>query len=1056
LFFHSSVMANDDHDAEQASLPTTATSIATSAKMIIDSTAHDVSTITSTSSAAPVKTGRFSGLLSRLKQQPKPQQQQPQQLQASTPTVSSSSTIDTLDEVVKVNADEFNAGVIAAGIGGGLADQTCTIDISTTSTHELKQTSKDNDILDQIRATDAAQSSISSSLSLSKSESTKPNDQKPSVVGCRDTSNVNLTTAQWNETPSKPQVPISGTTLSDLHREPFLPIDQAPAAVLIAESQSPCTSSSNSLATATSQMECDLNPTESQFVSSVPKLSSKFEDNRKGEEETLVEGGVVATSQCAEVDMEDGELEEGELQIDDIASREIGDGADQHEYHNDQSASSKKRKVEGETEADDDVLMVAGQQPAKKKSKRGGKKHKLGHHEQDDELPTQHQQPQQNTSQKQQQRAQKSDKKNFVYVCKICSVPGHHITNCPNFVKCPDPSMQPPPGYVCKKCKTPGHFIQNCPEWPENMKNQKQPQQQQQQHNYQQSQPNQQQQHQAAKPPTNYLCHRCRIPGHYIQDCPELLLSHQGPHQQHHVQNQQVRHQNLQELQVTYATFKQQEQRNPSLHQQKSPHVRQTLQQSLLSNTALSGASPDIIQELLKADDPSVKETTLFKVFGTSLPKVLQEIQELASSKVSTLPGLVQTVFPPKPEYQNHQQKFHPQQQQSTMPHKQDDQHALRHNNNVHQIKRNQQQTKQQQQQEVMKATLCRHYPIGRCWKGDTCPYSHDLSQLPDGEGNNRQPIPQKSAPVCRFFRAGQCKQSDCSFSHDLSKEPCAFFHILKSGCTKGDTCPFSHGAVSEERRQAMIEEHKAFKEKRKALDEKFTALREKRDNIQNKAELGSLTGDSTATAALSPKSGGDIGKGSSWSALLSNLYKTDEDLLADTPDWLLQMEDPLLTNPSAAVTYIQPPPSYNPYSNHSPSAPSSSSISSSSSSLLPHMPPTAPRPMSTSGSKNEELASLLAMLPGFSSTVPRHSNYETSITLSSPAVSSATSPWASMNQNQQQKENGGMLECLSKKKPESGMGDTVSHNVIDIGEGLGGGKFDFGSFLHQYQTSEK
>ena len=50
-----------------------------------------------------------------------------------------------------------------------------------------------------------------------------------------------------------------------------------------------------------------------------------------------------------------------------------------------------------------------------------------------------------------------------------------------------------PPGstYVCHRCKVPGHWVQDCPQAVG-----------------------------SAPPPAGYLCHVCRIPGHWLEDCP--------------------------------------------------------------------------------------------------------------------------------------------------------------------------------------------------------------------------------------------------------------------------------------------------------------------------------------------------------------------------------------------------------------------------------------------------------------------------------------------------------------------------------------------------------
>ena len=54
----------------------------------------------------------------------------------------------------------------------------------------------------------------------------------------------------------------------------------------------------------------------------------------------------------------------------------------------------------------------------------------------------------------------------------------------------------PPANYVCHKCNVVGHWIQECPL------------------------NTQQQQDYTKPPPANYVCHRCGIPGHWIKNCP--------------------------------------------------------------------------------------------------------------------------------------------------------------------------------------------------------------------------------------------------------------------------------------------------------------------------------------------------------------------------------------------------------------------------------------------------------------------------------------------------------------------------------------------------------
>jgi len=52
-------------------------------------------------------------------------------------------------------------------------------------------------------------------------------------------------------------------------------------------------------------------------------------------------------------------------------------------------------------------------------------------------------------------------------------------------------TAMPPSNYVCHKCDIPGHYVHDCP----NVIGK-------------------------GPPPSNYLCYKCNIPGHWIQECP--------------------------------------------------------------------------------------------------------------------------------------------------------------------------------------------------------------------------------------------------------------------------------------------------------------------------------------------------------------------------------------------------------------------------------------------------------------------------------------------------------------------------------------------------------
>lgn len=69
---------------------------------------------------------------------------------------------------------------------------------------------------------------------------------------------------------------------------------------------------------------------------------------------------------------------------------------------------------------------------------------------------------------------------------------------------------QPPSNYVCFKCGIRGHFFNECPtNGGQNNGGQQQG-----------GQRNNKQYNQGKQPPQNYVCHKCQIPGHWINECP--------------------------------------------------------------------------------------------------------------------------------------------------------------------------------------------------------------------------------------------------------------------------------------------------------------------------------------------------------------------------------------------------------------------------------------------------------------------------------------------------------------------------------------------------------
>jgi hypothetical protein len=65
-------------------------------------------------------------------------------------------------------------------------------------------------------------------------------------------------------------------------------------------------------------------------------------------------------------------------------------------------------------------------------------------------------------------------------------------SNAPKAKATPKAKAVPPPDYICHRCRQPGHFIKDC------------------------------QGNKGNAPPPGYVCNRCQRPGHFINDCPDI------------------------------------------------------------------------------------------------------------------------------------------------------------------------------------------------------------------------------------------------------------------------------------------------------------------------------------------------------------------------------------------------------------------------------------------------------------------------------------------------------------------------------------------------------
>ncbi|KAI9092191.1 hypothetical protein DFS34DRAFT_313179 [Phlyctochytrium arcticum] len=100
------------------------------------------------------------------------------------------------------------------------------------------------------------------------------------------------------------------------------------------------------------------------------------------------------------------------------------------------------------------------------------------------------------------------------------------------------------------------------------------------------------------------------------------------------------------------------------------------------------------------------------------------------------------------------------------------------------------------------KKVACEYWPMGRCYQGDKCQFSH--------AGEGKPYLPSERMP-CRFFKSGQCiRGSECPWSHNLKLEPCVYHHA-RGGCIKGASCLFSHDHLTEDQVIRLVHEEARY-----------------------------------------------------------------------------------------------------------------------------------------------------------------------------------------------------------------------------------------------------
>ncbi|KAG0251039.1 hypothetical protein BG011_007889 [Mortierella polycephala] len=120
----------------------------------------------------------------------------------------------------------------------------------------------------------------------------------------------------------------------------------------------------------------------------------------------------------------------------------------------------------------------------------------------------------------------------------------------------------------------------------------------------------------------------------------------------------------------------------------------------------------------------------------------------------------------------------------------------------------------------------CVHFLKGRCGMAEKCTFKHDIEYRDEQNALKAQQAPLRPPPpppvipvdpeearrargVCKYAKSGSCiKGNLCLFTHDMSEEPCSFYH-LQGVCERGDQCRFGHKPIADRQLQLLRESFK-------------------------------------------------------------------------------------------------------------------------------------------------------------------------------------------------------------------------------------------------------
>ncbi|KAG9071917.1 hypothetical protein KI688_006136 [Linnemannia hyalina] len=137
---------------------------------------------------------------------------------------------------------------------------------------------------------------------------------------------------------------------------------------------------------------------------------------------------------------------------------------------------------------------------------------------------------------------------------------------------------------------------------------------------------------------------------------------------------------------------------------------------------------------------------------------------------------------------------------------------ALQNKNNQGNNSNNGQPHQKRQQTPFVPKKDCMYFLQGECRKA-VCTFKHDIEAqqaamaAKEADSTIMREASRKARGVCNFEKVGSCAKGDmCPFSHDLSEEPCTYYH-LRGICERGDNCRFGHTPIAPERLRKLRED---------------------------------------------------------------------------------------------------------------------------------------------------------------------------------------------------------------------------------------------------------